>query len=196
MHKFIDLFMLAVTPPRTAFATKSHHKTHNLDPLRVGRSRRSFLERSLALLLVILLAPSFSLAEIVPGPGTGARSSHAQIVIGPADQIIGIWVVPGGSKIEINKTGDKYYGTIIWMKTPRNDVHNKTVSLRSRPLVGAQVALSLTFSESAWYGELYEPETGATAEARITLKSQDNLEVRAMRGPSLLGHSVVWTRSK
>ena len=61
-----------------------------------------------------------------------------------ADDIIGIWLTAGKepAKIQIYKSGEKFYGKIIWLKNPADngkpkvDGNNPDKSKRSNPVMG------------------------------------------------------------
>jgi len=71
-------------------------------------------------------------------------SAHSQ---NKADDIIGIWLTGGKepAKIEIYKSGVKFYGKIIWLKNPtengkqRMDGNNPEKEKRSNPIIGLEV---------------------------------------------------------
>ncbi len=43
-----------------------------------------------------------------------------------ASDIVGFWLSQeGNAKVEIYKSGDKYYGKIVWLKTPIDPVTRK-----------------------------------------------------------------------
>lgn len=133
------------------------------------------------LLLMLPLAALFS---------TGAAQAAT------ADQLLGIWSAGGGeSKIEVTKCGDRYCGSIVWMKTPHNDVKNEDASLRGRELVGARILNDFKFDGAMWVGgKLYGPERGKSMEAKLALIGDDTLEIRVSAG--LVKKNVTWTRVK
>ncbi len=113
------------------------------------------------------------------------------------NQILGIWNTDDGdSKIEIVKCGDNYCGSIVSMKTPRNDERNANASLRNRPLVGVQVLTGFKYAGSnSWTGgTLYAPKRGNAMSAKLKLSTQDSLEITVSAG--LASRKVTWTRDK
>ena len=61
------------------------------------------------------------------------------------DAIIGEWLSQEkDGKISIYKQGDKFYGKIIWSKTPgKKDVNNPDSKLRSRDIVNTVILQNL-----------------------------------------------------
>jgi len=128
-----------------------------------------------------------------------------------ADDIIGVWEVQeGDGHIEIFRCGEKYCGSIVWLKEPVYplddkgrmpgkllvDRENPKKELRNRPLVGLQMMAGYTFrGNNLWdEGSIYNTENGKTYSSRILLKSRDRLELRGYIGIPLLGGSTVWKR--
>jgi hypothetical protein len=77
-RKLIDLLTFAAKLPRTAHGTKSHDERHSSGVLKVGRFRRSFIYRPLAIGLAILLVPSFFWFESTAGIDLGASAQAFQ----------------------------------------------------------------------------------------------------------------------
>jgi len=126
---------------------------------------------------------------------------HAQ----KADDIIGIWLTEGGkSKVEVTRKEGKYYGKIIWLKTPNRedgtpklDRENENEKLRSRPIIGMQLITDFVWDDDEYEdGEIYDPENGKLYSCEITYETKDILNVRGYIGFSLLGRTTVWTRVK
>ena len=70
-----------------------------------------------------------------------------------ADDIIGIWLTGGKepAKIQVYKSGEKYYGKIIWLKNPtengkqRVDANNPDEAKRSNPIIGLVMLTGFRF---------------------------------------------------
>jgi uncharacterized protein (DUF2147 family) len=123
-----------------------------------------------------------------------------------ADDIAGIWLTNGDdqAKIQIYKSGDKFYGKIIWLKnpllsngSPKVDKNNPDKTKRTNPIIGLALLSGFKFNnDDAWKGGvIYDPQNGKTYSCNISLKDKNTLKVRGYIGISLLGRTEVWTRS-
>lgn len=129
----------------------------------------------------------------------------ATIYAQSADAILGKWLNSSGeANINIYKTGNKYNGKIVWLKTPNNeqgkaktDIHNPDANLRGRALLGLEMLKGFSFDDGEWVdGSIYDPKTGKTYSCKMTLKGNNKLSVRGYIGISLIGRTDVWTRVK
>jgi uncharacterized protein (DUF2147 family) len=122
------------------------------------------------------------------------------------DKILGNWLSEEkDGRIEIYKTGDKYFGKLVWGrdlveadgKTPikgRTDTKNSDPNLRSRPLLGLVLLTNFTYDGGEWNsGKIYDPKSGKTYSCTMKLKG-DKLEIRGYVGISMFGRTTVWTR--
>lgn len=122
------------------------------------------------------------------------------------DKILGNWLSEEkDGRIEIYKTGDKYFGKLVWGKdlveadgkTPRKDrtdTKNGDPKLRSRPLLGLVLLTNFTYDDGEWSGgKIYDPKSGKTYSCTMKLKG-DKLEIRGYVGVSMFGRTTVWTR--
>ena len=122
-----------------------------------------------------------------------------------ADDIIGIWVTGGKepSKIQIYKSGENYYGKIIWLKNPtengkqRTDGNNPDKAKRNGPIIGLVILNGFEFdNDEEWKGgDIYDPESGKTYSSYLYLKNKNILKVRGYVGVSLFGRTETWTRT-
>jgi uncharacterized protein (DUF2147 family) len=122
------------------------------------------------------------------------------------DDIIGVWLTSGKepAKIEIFKLADKFYGNIIWLKSPtdkggqRVDAKNPNKAKRATPIIGLQILKGFKFDgDDEWKGgDIYDPESGKTYSSYITLKDKNTLKVRGYVGISLFGRTEIWARVK
>ena len=122
-----------------------------------------------------------------------------------ADDIVGVWLTNGDdpAKIQIYKSGDKFYGKIIWLKapllngSPKVDQNNPDKTKRTTPIIGLGLLSGFKFNgDDAWKGgNIYDPQNGKTYSCNISLKDKNTLKVRGYIGISLLGRTEVWTRS-
>jgi uncharacterized protein (DUF2147 family) len=121
-----------------------------------------------------------------------------------ADDILGIWVTAGKepAKIQIYKSGDKYYGKIVWLKKPvdndkpKVDGNNPDKSKRNNPVIGLVLLSGFQFDgDDEWKdGDIYGPENGKTYDSYLYLKGKNTLKVRGYIGISLFGRTETWTR--
>ncbi len=122
-----------------------------------------------------------------------------------ADDIIGIWLTAGKepAKIQIYKSGEKFYGKIIWLKNPADngkpkvDGNNPDKSKRSNPVMGLVLLSGFKFDgDDEWNGgDIYDPESGKTYGSYLYLKDNNTLKVRGYIGISLFGRTETWTRT-
>jgi uncharacterized protein (DUF2147 family) len=122
-----------------------------------------------------------------------------------ADDIIGVWLTGGKepAKIQIYRSGERFYGKIIWLKNPtengkpRVDGNNPDKSKRSTPVIGLMILSGFKFNgDDEWKGgDIYDPESGKTYSSYMYLKSKNTLKVRGYVGVALLGRTETWTRT-
>ncbi|MBN8718468.1 MAG: DUF2147 domain-containing protein [Sediminibacterium magnilacihabitans] len=128
--------------------------------------------------------------------------SHSQ---NKADDIIGIWLTGGKepAKIQVYKSGEKFYGKIIWLKNPtengkqRMDGNNPDKAKQSNPIIGLLMFTGFKFDgDDEWKGgDIYDPESGKTYSSYMYLKDKNTLKLRGYVGIFLLGRTETWTRS-
>lgn len=105
--------------------------------------------------------------------------------------------------IEMFPCADKVCGRLFWMIDPlRNgkpslDDYNPKPELRQRPLCGMTILGDFRESEPQHWvdGWIYDPDSGKTYHATITLESSDILRLRGYVGIPLFGESQHWTRA-
>jgi uncharacterized protein (DUF2147 family) len=122
-----------------------------------------------------------------------------------ADDIIGNWLTTGKepAKIQIYKSGEKYYGKIVWLKTPTTngkpkvDNNNPDKAKRNNPVIGLVILIGFKFdSDDEWQGgDIYDPESGKTYSSYLYLKDINTLKVRGYVGISLFGRTETWSRT-
>jgi uncharacterized protein (DUF2147 family) len=149
--------------------------------------------------LSLILILSFS----APHPSFAALSTGGDI--------LGLWEVEeGDGRIEIFRCAEKYCGRIAWQKEPNYpsddkggmggkpllDRDNPKKELRGRQQLGLVIMDGYTFrGNNLWDdGTIYNPENGRTYKSRLSMKSKDQLQLRAFIGISLLGGSTIWKR--
>lgn len=122
-----------------------------------------------------------------------------------ADDIVGIWLTTGKepAKIQIYKSGEKYFGKIVWLKNatengvPRFDKNNSDKNKQNQKILGLVILKGFRFDgDDEWEdGEIYDPESGKTYNCYLSLKDINTLKVRGYVGISFLGRTELWTRS-
>ncbi|MCX6284276.1 MAG: DUF2147 domain-containing protein [Bacteroidetes bacterium] len=122
------------------------------------------------------------------------------------DDIVGTWLNQEATgKITIYKEGDKYFGKLVWLRTPldsitgqpRTDKENPDATLKSTPLIGLVNLKNFTFDGKAEWsgGTIYDPKNGKTYKCYIQFESANKLKIRGYIGVSLLGRNTFWTKS-
>lgn len=112
-----------------------------------------------------------------------------------ADKILGqYWSPKKDGKIEIYKTGRKYFGKFIWGKNPRKDTENPDEKLRSRELIGLTFLYNFSFNNNYYVdGKIYDPESGKTFKCKMWLDN-GNLKARGFVGLSMLGRTETFVK--
>lgn len=125
-----------------------------------------------------------------------------------SEDICGVWLNQHqDAKVKIYNSKGKYYGMIVWLKTPidpetgkaKLDKHNPDKSLRTRPIQNLEILKDLKFDadDHIWTdGDVYDPKSGNTYSLTCKLKTKDIMELRGYMGVSLLGRTDIWTRSE
>jgi uncharacterized protein (DUF2147 family) len=115
----------------------------------------------------------------------------------PSDAVVGHWFnAEKDGKVQIYKQGNKYYGKLVWMKTPRKDNQNPDDKLKTRDLQGVVLLNNFTYDGKNWEdGSIYDPKNGKTYSCIIKQKNSNTLEIRGYIGISLIGRTTTWTRT-
>jgi uncharacterized protein (DUF2147 family) len=120
-----------------------------------------------------------------------------------ADDIVGVWLTGGKepAKIQVYRSGNKYYGKIAWVTKPegrtRLDTNNPDKEKRNQPIIGLVILTNFKFDEDEWNGgKIYDPESGKTYSCNISLKDKNTMKIRGYIGISLLGRTETWVRSQ
>lgn len=121
-----------------------------------------------------------------------------------ADVVKGVWLNDDkDAKVEIYKTGDKYFGKIVWTqnmyeadgKTLKKDSKNSNEQLRERTILNMVILSGFTYDDGEWTdGEIYDPKSGKTYKSKMKLKG-NNLEVRGYVGSPMFGKTTTWTKA-
>lgn len=123
-----------------------------------------------------------------------------------ANDIVGFWLnQDADAKVEIYKSGDKYYGKIVWLKTPidpvtkkeKLDSKNPDNSLKQRPILNLEILKHFVFDgDNEWNdGAIYDPKSGKTYSCLIKFEEANKLKIRGYIGVSLIGKTTYWTRT-
>lgn len=125
---------------------------------------------------------------------------HAQ----KESDIEGTWIPSSGkANVRIYKSGDHFYGAIIFLKEPidsvshkpKVDKNNPDKSKRNTPLMGYLLLKNFIYDDGIWKdGTIYDPENGKTYSCKISMKDNNTLDVRGFIGISLIGRTDVWKR--
>jgi uncharacterized protein (DUF2147 family) len=120
-----------------------------------------------------------------------------------ADDIIGVWLSEKkDGKIEIYKSGNKYFGKLIWGNamfesdgvTSKKDVNNKDQKLKTRNLKDLIILTGFIFNDDVWdNGQIYDPQVGKLYSCTMKLKNSI-LKIHGYVGISLFGRTSEWTR--
>lgn len=115
------------------------------------------------------------------------------------DDVKGIWLTQKkDGKFEIFERNGKFYGKLIWGKTPgKLDDKNPDPKLRKRKLVGSEILTGFEWDGDQWVdGEIYDPREGDFYSCEMWLEDKNTLKIRGYVGISLFGKTVTWTRVK
>jgi uncharacterized protein (DUF2147 family) len=121
-----------------------------------------------------------------------------------ADAVKGTWMnEQKDAKVEIYKSGNKYFGKIVWTKdmyeadgkTLRKDAKNSNESLKNRTILNLDILTGFTYDDGEWTGgAIYDPKSGKTYSSKIKLKG-GNLEIKGYVGSPMFGKTTVWTKA-
>jgi uncharacterized protein (DUF2147 family) len=117
------------------------------------------------------------------------------------EAIIGTWETDAkDAKMEIFKTGNLYYGRLLWGnkvveadgKTSKKDSKNPDEKLRTRNIIGIVNLKNLKFDDGNYVdGEIYDPPSGKTYDCKAWIEN-GKLNLRGFIGFSLLGRTAIW----
>ncbi len=124
-----------------------------------------------------------------------------------SEKVIGKWYTDDKETIvEVYKTGDNYFGKVIWMLdeneedgTPKVDDKNPDTKLQSRPVMGLVLLKDFTFDskKSEWSeGSIYDPKNGKTYDCYMWMEGED-LKIKGfVMGMRFIGRKTTWTIAK
>lgn len=117
----------------------------------------------------------------------------------------GIWDTEDQeAQVEVHTCGDSICGKLVWLGEPLDaegnaltDAGNPDKALRNEPILGLQILWDMEATDSSRWegGHVYDPETGKTYKARITLEDADTLLLRGYVGAPMFGRTSTWTRA-
>jgi uncharacterized protein (DUF2147 family) len=121
------------------------------------------------------------------------------------DDILGKWLNEDkDGHIEIYKDNGKYFGRIVWLKEPIDEVtgkpklddENEDESLRSQPIMGLIILKDFVFDgDDEWEdGTIYDPKNGSTYSCYMNFGDSNTLKIRGYIGISWIGRNTYWTR--
>lgn len=120
------------------------------------------------------------------------------------DKVLGVWLNDEKTgKIEIYRTGDKYYGKLIWGKnlfeadgkTSKKDNKNPDIKLKNKALYNLVILTNFTYNnDGIWEnGNIYDPKSGKTYSCQMELIN-GRLKMTGYIGFTLLGRTVYWDK--
>lgn len=116
------------------------------------------------------------------------------------DLIIGTYMTDKNEgMVEITKRDSKYFGKLIWTKTPgKLDSNNPDDKQKTEKLAGKEILKDFAFDgKDLWHnGTIYDPKNGKTYSCKITRDEKGNLNVRGYIGVSMLGRTTFWVKVK
>lgn len=118
----------------------------------------------------------------------------------------GLWNTEDDSaQVQLESCGDELCGRIVWLEDPTDDegdpltdAENPEPELRDRPIEGLEIVWGLQpdGDGGTWEdGKVYDPESGKTYNAKVTLEGENTLKLRGYVGAPLFGRTSTWTRA-
>ena len=139
----------------------------------------------------IVAASAFALALMAVGPARAADP-------------LGTWLTGDKKgKVKIVNCGAAICGNLVWLAEPdgpdgkpRTDENNSNASLRSRPLLGIPIVLSMTSAGGdKWEGKVYNSRDGGTYSGSFTMTGPNSANLRGCVAGGLICKTEAWTRS-
>lgn len=123
----------------------------------------------------------------------------------PADAILGKWLNEDkDAHVEIYKEDGKYYGKVVWLKDPIDEVtgkpklddENSDPVLQKRPIMGLVLLKDFVYDgDGEWEdGTIYDPKNGKTYSCYMRFGDAQTLKIRGYIGISWIGRNTYWTR--
>jgi uncharacterized protein (DUF2147 family) len=104
----------------------------------------------------------------------------------------GTWLTQqGDAHIRITRCGKAMCGTITWLRDPVDastgqppvDGHNPNPELRNRKVLGLRIFAMPPDGGGNYAGPIYNTDDGQTYQAKLMLRSEQQLEVQGCAGP-------------
>ena len=119
----------------------------------------------------------------------------------------GLWLVQErDATVRIEEYRGALCGRIVWVRDSldergrlRRDRKNPDPALRDRVMRDLVIVtdLAATSADSTrWKGRVYDPRSGHTYAARLTLETPDRLKLRGYVAVPVLGRTSRWTRAR
>jgi uncharacterized protein (DUF2147 family) len=120
-----------------------------------------------------------------------------------SQRILGMWQTEEKNlQIEMQEEGGHFVGKMVWflctsgesMMFSYRDTENPDPKLTTRPLIGLNVVQKIYYQgDNVWGdGKIYDPNTGRTYDARITLSDPNTAIVRGYWKFRWIGKSIVF----
>lgn len=126
----------------------------------------------------------------------------AKISVAQIDPTIGTWYnEEKDSKLQFFKNGEKLFCKVIWVdpkaNLPKTDINNPNDKLKTQPVIGMVFLKNFVYKgENVWEdGTVYDPKNGKTYSGKVTIVSQNKIDLRGFIGISLIGRTSHFTRA-
>jgi uncharacterized protein (DUF2147 family) len=125
-----------------------------------------------------------------------------------SDAIIGRWTTERGSIVQVEKSGEQFFGVIISVAKPTveqreevdrenpENIGKEQPDFDTQDKIGVQVLYGIEFQgKGVWKGTFYNDRRHKNFNAKLTLEDKDNLRVR-ITALVEKKQTVAWTRLK
>lgn len=114
----------------------------------------------------------------------------------------GMWTAAEGkSRVRISHCGASLCGNLAWLKEPNDeagkaklDYHNENTGLRSRPMIGVPILLSMAPDGDSFRGRIYNAEDGKTYSATFKMLTDNSAQVQGCVA-AIFCKTQIWTRN-
>ena len=124
-------------------------------------------------------------------------SSHANAQPN-ADDVVGVWLNQAkDGYVQVFEENGEYFGQIAGapLDSARREESNPE---GGKNLLGMRILKDFSYNgDNLWEdGTVFDPDNGKTYSAKMWLEDENTLKLRGFIGFSLLGRTVVWSRSQ